>query len=120
MTNLKNPTMTYELTVTETNNKAGKYHYKVIDENGNVISERKSNREYVACTIDGGCYFGRIDLIGKGDYGRFLKYAIERMNMTEETFNNRYPKEIYKWTYSEMIEEAKNDYERLSKIAYKK
>ncbi len=65
--------MNYELKVTETNKKNAKFHYQVIDENGNVISERKSNREYVACTINGECYFGRLDLIGKGDNGIVIK-----------------------------------------------
>jgi hypothetical protein len=67
--------MTYKLIVKETANKAGRYHYQVIDETGKVISERKSNRKYVACTIGGGFYFGRIDLIGKGDHGKYLKYC---------------------------------------------
>ena len=66
--------MTYKLIVTETNNKAGKYHYQVVDEENNLISERRSNREYVACTTDGEFYFGRLDLIGKGDHGRLLRY----------------------------------------------
>lgn len=65
--------MNYKLNVKETGNKAGKFHYTVTDESGKVISERKSNREYVACTICGSFYFGRLDLIGKGDHGRFLK-----------------------------------------------
>ena len=66
--------MNYKLKVTETKNKAGKFHYQVIDENGAVVSERKSNREYVAATSNGSHYFGRVDLIGKGDHGRSLKY----------------------------------------------
>lgn len=65
--------MNYQLKVTETNNKSAKFHYQVLDENGTLISERKSNREYVACTTNGGYYFGRLDLIGKGDHGRALK-----------------------------------------------
>jgi hypothetical protein len=65
--------MKYTLNVKETGNKAAKYHYTVTDETGKVISERKSNREYVACTIGGGYYFGRLDLIGKGDHGKALK-----------------------------------------------
>lgn len=67
--------MTYILNVKETGNKAGKFHYSVTDENGNIISERKSNNEYVACTINGRFYFGRIDLIGKGDHGKYLKFC---------------------------------------------
>lgn len=69
--------MNYELKVTETKNKAGKFHYQVIDENGNVISERKSNREYVACTINGQYYFGRIDLVGTGDHGKHINWCKE-------------------------------------------
>lgn len=67
--------MKYTLNVKETGNKAARYHYWVTDENGSVISERKSNRKYVACTANGRLYFGRLDLIGKGDHGRFLKNA---------------------------------------------
>jgi hypothetical protein len=63
-----------KLIKTEINTKAAKYNYKVVDENGVVISTRNSNREYVACTICGAFYFGRIDLIGKGDHGRCIKY----------------------------------------------
>ncbi len=69
-------TMNYELKVTETGRKGGKFHYQVIDETGKVISERKSNREYVACTINGAFYFGRLDLIGKGDHGKDVKYQV--------------------------------------------
>lgn len=65
--------MNYTLKVTETANKAGRFHYQVVDETGKVLSERKSNREYVACTINGQYYFGRLDLIGKGDHGRQVK-----------------------------------------------
>ena len=66
--------MEYTLEVKETNNKAGRFHYTVKDSTGKVISERKSNREYVACTITGSHYFGRLDLIGKGDHGRSVKW----------------------------------------------
>jgi len=67
--------MKYELQVKETGNKAAKFIYTVVDENGVVISTRSSNREYVACTIDGQYYFGRLNLIGKGDHGKQLKYC---------------------------------------------
>jgi hypothetical protein len=69
--------MTYTLNVKRTGNKAGRYHYTVTDETGKFISERKSNRQYVACTIDGNFYFGRLDLIGKGEHGKRLKHAGE-------------------------------------------
>ena len=65
--------MTYKLTKTETGNKSARFHYVVTDEAGNIISERKSDRDYVACTINGQFYFGRLDLIGKGDHGEQLK-----------------------------------------------
>jgi hypothetical protein len=66
--------MKYILNVTVTGNKAGKFHYTITDETGKVISERKSNREYVAATINGQYYFGRLDLIGKGDHGKQVKF----------------------------------------------
>ena len=65
--------MTYTLNVKETGNKSAKFHYTVTDENGVVISERNSNRVYEACTINGAYYFGRRDLVGKGDHGKTLK-----------------------------------------------
>jgi hypothetical protein len=70
--------MNYKLKVTETNNKSGKFMYQVIDESGNVISSRSSNREYVACTIDAFYFFGRVDLIGKGDHGRNIKHGYNK------------------------------------------
>jgi hypothetical protein len=65
--------MKYTLKKTETGKKDAKYLYEVIDEAGNIISSRRSNREYVACTVYGDYYFGRLDLIGQGDHGRGLK-----------------------------------------------
>jgi len=66
----------YKLLVEDRGFKANpQYHYTVVDESGNVISTRKSNREYVACTINGNCFFGRLDLIGKGDHGRQLRWC---------------------------------------------
>lgn len=55
--------------------KGKKYQYTVTDEKGNVISTRTSARDYVACTANGEFYFGRLDLIGKGDHGRALSSA---------------------------------------------
>lgn len=61
---------TYELAKTT---KGSKYLYEVKDSTGKVISKRTSARDYVACTINGQYYFGRIDLIGKGEHGTALK-----------------------------------------------
>ena len=113
LTTAKN-VMNYELKVKETNNKVGKFHYQVIDENGTVISERKSNREYVACTINGAFYWGRINLIGKGDYKHILAYAEKRSKYTELPIN---------WSngnLEQIIEDAKKDIFNLTNIAYKK
>lgn len=57
--------MNYTLTVIETSNKASKFLYRVVDENKNIVSERRSNRVYVACCVRGENYFGRLDLADK-------------------------------------------------------
>lgn len=62
----------------ETGKKSGpKYIYSIVDANGNVLETRKSNNEYVAATTNGGHFFGRLDLIGKGVHG-------ERLNNVEK------------------------------------
>lgn len=66
------------LTKTRTRSKSGGYHYQVKDLDGIVISSRKSNRDYVAATLDGSMYFGRADLIGQGNHGNCVKYAQEK------------------------------------------
>lgn len=55
--------------------KGKKFLYEVKDVNGNVISKRTSTRDYVACSINGDFYFGRLDLVGKGDYGKRFSMA---------------------------------------------
>lgn len=70
--------MNYILVVKETGSKAAKYFYSVVDESGMVVSTRTSNRVYVACTIDGSYYFGRVDLVGKGGHGAQVKYSISQ------------------------------------------
>lgn len=66
--------MKYTLQVTESCRKVGKYSYVVVDENGKKISERKSNRIYQACTMDGTFYFGRLGLAFKGDHKRTVEF----------------------------------------------
>lgn len=66
--------MNYTLTKKETGNKAARFHYQITDESGTIISERKSNRDYVAATINAHYFFGRLDLIGKGDHGRQVEF----------------------------------------------
>ena len=69
--------MKYELKVLETENKNGRFLYQVFDEAGFIVSQRRSNRKYIACTSDGQYYFGRLDLIGKGEHGQQIKWCIE-------------------------------------------
>lgn len=64
----------------ETGKKSAKYLYSIVDENGNVLQTRSSNREYVAATICGTFFFGRLDLIGKGDHGKRMKWIVEDIN----------------------------------------
>ena len=71
----------YTLNKKETNNKAAKFHYTITDEEGNIVAERKSNLDYVAATANGKYFFGRYDLIGKGDHGKETK-AIEKRGLT--------------------------------------
>ena len=63
---------TYKLNKTV---KGNKFEYTVTDESGNVVSTRTSKNQYVACTANGDFYFGRLDLIGKGDHGKLLNRA---------------------------------------------
>jgi len=115
--------MNYELKVTTTNNKAGKFHYQVIDDNGTIISERKSNREYVACTIKGAFYFGRLDLIGKGDHGRYMRDCMKNIGMSIEQFKKTFPAEIYPIFHNQFdkfISDSIERYDSYKSIAYKK
>lgn len=58
----------------------------VTDEKGNVISTRTSARDYVACTANGEFYFGRLDLIGKGDHGKWLSRTTEILANPERAY----------------------------------
>ena len=69
--------------------KGKKYEYVVTDENGNVISKRSSAREYVACTANGQFYFGRLDLIGKGDHGKHLSHTVEILANPEKAYKKQ-------------------------------
>lgn len=53
--------------------KGKKFLYEVKDEQGRLYAKRLSNRDnYVACTLHGEFFFGRIDLIGKGDHNKIV------------------------------------------------
>lgn len=93
----------YKLIKIETGKKTQKYIYNIVDASGKIIVSRGSNRDYVAATSDGGYFFGRIDLIGKGDHGR-------NMNYIKETISNGFSKyEKNKKLTEQEIEKYKND-----------
>lgn len=80
----KNTTMNYELTKKALKN--GKYLYQVVDEKGNVMSQRISARDYVACTLNGEMFFGRLDLIGKGEHAKMLARINEYANSSKASY----------------------------------
>lgn len=110
--------------------KGKKYQYTVTDEKGNVVSTRTSARDYVACTANGEFYFGRLDLIGKGDHGKRLGHATEILANPEKA----YKKQIAYFTpdyrsiwiaenpaeqwIARNVEYATKEKERLNAIAY--
>jgi hypothetical protein len=114
MDTMNNEKDVYTLTKTELKN--GKFQYSVTDQNGNIISERKSANEYVACTIDGSSYFGRLDLIGKGDHGRRINHVMWLLTITEQQFASSTD---WRGTHSEFIQSNQKRLARLS-IAYLK
>lgn len=77
--------------------------YRVIDETGKEISHRVSTRKYVACTIDGSCYFGRLDLIGKGDHGKTLARIAEYKDTSREA-------------YDALLKQTRKDWERMCRM----
>lgn len=108
----------YYMTRTETGRKASKFIYKIYDQSGKLISERNSNREYVAATICGSFFFGRIDLIGKGDHGRNLSFCKKQTEITESKFNASGYYSLK--TFTEYVQSFQESIDRLSKIAHLK
>ena len=92
-----------------------------VTKNGEIVSQRVSKRDYIACTIDGDFYFGRLDLIGKGDHGRLIKrYQDVKANPGSEY--EYYLKMDGKLSKEEYIESrlryANERLEKLNAIAY--
>jgi hypothetical protein len=110
--------------------KGKKYLYTVKDENGNVVSTRTSARNYVACTADGSFYFGRLDLIGKGDHGKRLSHTAAKLANPEKEYKKMVayftPDYREQWKtenpaeqwIARNIESATKEKERLNAIAY--
>lgn len=87
--------ITLELVKKETGKKASKFIYQVMVD-GNVVAERKSNRDYVACyvlksvgkeipTYGVPFFFGRMDLVGKGDSGRLDPKRIHALAVLKQS-----------------------------------
>ena len=91
----------YKLTATALKN--GKALYQVIDNQGNIISKRTSSRKYVACTIDGSYYFGRLDLIGKGEHGQTLSRIQEFKDTSRDA-------------YDALLNKTRRDWERMCRM----
>lgn len=80
--------MKYKATMTP---KGQQFRYVVTDEAGKVVSKRTSKRgHYVACTAFGDFYFGRRDLIGKGEHGRQLNFIIAKKALLESDPDKAY------------------------------
>lgn len=116
--------------------KGAKFQYQVIDTKTNeVISTRLSARNYVASTANGEFYFGRIDLIGKGDHGKRLNWALLILNNPQKaykdnlayyvpSFRREWAKEnpFEKWIEEnkERAEQVKNELEKIAYLTDKK
>lgn len=68
--------------------KGKKFEYTVTNEKGKIISKRSSTCDYVACTANGEFYFGRLDLIGKGDHGKLLNKANLILSNPQKAWDN--------------------------------
>lgn len=113
--------------------KGKKFQYQVIDTTTNeVISSRTLVCDYVACTTNGEFYFGRLDLIGKGDHGKQLSWALLVLNSPKKAYktmlNYWVPSFRKEWKQANPFEKwvethipsAEKTKEILEKIAYLK
>lgn len=101
--------------------KGKKFLYQVFDNENNLISKRESTRDYVACTAGGSLYFGRLDLIGKGDHGRLLNQSISDMNASFDQYAKRYKAWGHNVSvdhYEEIKAYSKKRFDILNSIAY--
>ena len=92
--------------------KGKKYEYQVIDADSKaIVSKRTSAREYVACTADGSCYLGRLDLIGKGDHGKRLSHATEILARIKESLTRYFSAD--RSEFPEGFRDIESDYNQL-------
>lgn len=116
----------YTLTRVE---KGSKWLYEVKDSNGQTVATRTSTRDYVAATANGEFFFGRMDLIGKGQHGRILGkfedyYAnpqrayMKIVNTFVPSYRKKYMQEFPYEEYVKRMDSRKDRYVVLSTIAY--
>lgn len=111
--------------------KGKKFEYQVIHaESKAIVSKRTSARDYVACVADGSYYFGRLDLIGKGDRGKQLSWVNKILSNPEKAYKemaaNWVPEYRKQWIaenpaeqwIARNVQSAKEEKERLTTIAY--
>jgi hypothetical protein len=102
----------------ETGKKSAKFLYSIVDENGNVLTTRSSNREYVAATICGKFFFGRLDLIGKGDHGRYMNWTKENIECMSKKPANELMKngQMTNGKFLELEIKCLQDYQTIAKL----
>jgi hypothetical protein len=102
----------------ETGKKSGpKYIYSIVDENGNVLETRKSNNEYVAATYCGAYFFGRLDLIGKGEHGKRLNNIEKSIAKFSSLPADEKSQKYTNLTNAQQVESDKKQLKRFESIA---
>lgn len=102
----------------KTQTKSGKYNYSIVDDNGNILATRTSSKEYVAATITGKYFFGRLDLIGKGEHGERWNNYEKKINQLSELPANEKSDKYSDMTTEQIIEDLKISLSKLTTIAY--
>lgn len=74
--------------------KGDTFIYEVTNENGTLIAQRVSKRDFVACTASGDFFFGRLDLVGKGEHGKAIKYWKEVLRDPNADFRRCFGKDV--------------------------
>ena len=102
----------------ETGKKSGpKYIYSIVDQNGIILKTRKSNNEYVAATYCGKYFFGRLDLIGKGEHGARLNDFEKAIAKYSSLPGDEKSASYSDFTNAEHLEDAKKQLKRFESIA---
>lgn len=102
----------------KTQTKSGKYNYSIVDDNGNVLATRTSSKEYVAANMTGKYFFGRLDLIGKGEHGERWNNIEKKIKQLSELPANEKSDKYSDWTNEQIIENLKTSLIKLTTIAY--